>query len=201
MAKNRAGARRGQRRRPRWVWAAWGTALVVAVVSVGVAITQGGGSGAGGGDSASGVADFRIVAYQGQDVLGGEEVNFASLVGRGRPVILNFWAGLCPPCRQEMPTFQRVYDEYEGRIVLVGVDVGPFTALGSHDDARDFLREFDIRYPTGYATAESPLRQYAVRSMPTTIFFDGEGNVAGRHLGILTEDQLRDRMRQLLGER
>ena len=200
MAKNRAEERRGQRRRPRWIRVAWGTALAVAVVSVGVAITQGGGSEGDGGESASGVPDFRIVAYQGQDVLGGEDVNFASLVGHGQPVILNFWAGLCPPCRQEMPTFQRVYDEYEGRVVLVGVDVGPFTALGSHDDARDFLREFDIRYPTGYATAESPLRQFSVRSMPTTIFFDGEGNVTGRHLGILTEGQLRERIQQLLGE-
>src|SRR3990172_6642334 len=76
-------------------------------------------------------ASFAITAYQGQATLGGSEIDFSSLLGRGRPVILNFWAGLCPPCRAEMPGFQSVYAELSQHFVLVGVDVGPFIGLGS----------------------------------------------------------------------
>ena len=44
-------------------------------------------------------SDFEIVAYTGQETLGGDEINFISLLDQGKPIILNFWAGNCPPCR------------------------------------------------------------------------------------------------------
>jgi thiol-disulfide isomerase/thioredoxin len=111
------------------------------------------------------VGDFTISAYQGADVFGGPTTQFSQLFTHGKPVILNFWAGLCPPCRAEMPGFQRVVDQYADRVLLVGVDIGPFVGLGSHDDARALLRELGIRYPTAYAVGATPLRQYQVRSM------------------------------------
>ncbi len=152
------------------------------------------------GDS-TGDDGFRIVAYQGRDVLGGDDIGFASLLGTGTPVVLNFWAALCPPCRQEMPSFQRVYDEHKGEFILVGVDVGPFTGLGSHDEAREFLEEFNITYPAGFAVTSQPLREFDVVSMPTTIFFDGDGRIVSRHAGFLTEDQLESRVEGLLALR
>ena len=53
-------------------------------------------------------ADFPIIVSQGQDILGGEQVAMASLVGE-KPVVLNFWAAECPPCRAELPEFQKFY--------------------------------------------------------------------------------------------
>jgi thiol-disulfide isomerase/thioredoxin len=50
-------------------------------------------------------ADFVVLVYQGQDELGGSEVQFSELLAEGKPVVLNMWAGLCPPCRLEMPDF------------------------------------------------------------------------------------------------
>ena len=67
--------------------------------------------------------DFSLTLYQGAQKLGAEEIEFSSIFSLGKPVVLNFWAGLCPPCRAEMPGFQRVYDEMGDRFVLLGLDV------------------------------------------------------------------------------
>lgn len=141
---------------------------------------------------------FAITAYQGQATLGGSEIDFSSLLGRGRPVILNFWAGLCPPCRAEMPGFQRVYEEHRDDVILVGVDVGPFTGLGSHADAQQLLRALNITYPAGFATNARALQTYRVTGMPTTVFFDREGRVHSSRAGLLDEQTLRAEVAALL---
>lgn len=190
--KQAAKARRGRLPRPPWAWIGGGIAATVVVAAVLAALVS---EDDGSADDAGG---FQIVAYQGEDILGGDRVDFNSLLGTGTPVVLNFWAGLCPPCRQEMPGFQRVYEEHSGDFTIVGVDVGQFTGLGSQADARDFLAEFEITYPTAFAVDDDALREYGVRSMPTTVFFDGAGNVVSRHAGFLQEDQLRDQIESLI---
>jgi thiol-disulfide isomerase/thioredoxin len=66
------------------------------------------------------VPDFMITAYLGEDVLGGQTVKLSKVFERGKPVILNFWAGLCPPYRAEMPGFQKVFDQVRDNVLLVG---------------------------------------------------------------------------------
>ncbi len=132
---------------------------------------------------------FPIVAYQGAELLGAEELDFTDLLGRGTPVVLNFWAGQCPPCRAEMPAFQRVYDRHRDEVLLVGVDIGPYIGLGSHDDARQLLAELNITYPTAYAVDERAVRDYNIVGMPTTVFYTADGEEHRRHSGIITEEQ------------
>ena len=169
----------------------WGGLAVVVAVILGVfASVQ---SGTGGSSP-----DFRVVAYQGQDILGGEEVDFSQVFRHGKPVVLNFWAGQCPPCRAEMPGFQRVYDDLGDEFTMVGVDIGPFMGLGSHDDARRFLKDFDIRYPTAYALRRDPVIDYNVLGMPTTVFLTADGQIFYRRTGFLAEDQLRSKLQDLL---
>lgn len=143
------------------------------------------------------VPDFKLVAYQGEELLGGREVRFSEVFEQGKPVVLNFWAGNCPPCRLEMPSFQAVADKYD-EVVFVGVDVGLFTGLGDHESARQLLDELDIRYLSAYAADAAALRQYKVINMPTTIFFDAEGRVVARRSGIVLEDELGEIVDQLV---
>jgi cytochrome c-type biogenesis protein len=140
-----------------------------------------------------------MVAYQGEDVLGGKEVKFSQVFQQRKPVVLNFWAGQCPPCRAEMPEFQKVADEYASKVIFVGVDVGPFTNLGSHDDGKRLLAELGIRYPTAYAVDASPLQPYGVRAMPTTVYLTATGEIQDTVNGIVREPQLRSALQRLVG--
>jgi thiol-disulfide isomerase/thioredoxin len=153
----------------------------------------------GGGGSSDGVQDFAMVTYQGEDVLGGKNVKFSQVFQQKKPVVLNFWAGQCPPCRAEMPEFQEVADEYQGKVIFVGVDVGPFTGLGNHDDAQRLLQELGIRYPAAYAVDNAPLRPYGVRAMPTTVYLSADGKIQATTNGIVREEQLRSQLKTLVG--
>jgi thiol-disulfide isomerase/thioredoxin len=135
-------------------------------------------------------ADFEITLYQSAQHQEGERVMFSDLVAQGQPVVLNFWAGLCPPCRLEMPDLQAVSNTYEGRILLFGLDVGPFTGLGSHEDGRSLLDALQITYPAGTTADASVVRQYELRGMPSTYFIQPDGTVFEVWAGLLTEERL-----------
>ena len=146
----------------------------------------------------SDVRDFKLVAYQGEDQLGGRETTFARVFQHGKPVVLNFWAGNCPPCQAEMPAFQRVADDYRDEVIFVGVDVGRFTGLGSLEDGRALLSSLSIRFPTGYAVDATPVQEYNVRSMPTTLFFNAKGKIVKAYPGMLLEDAVRRNLDEML---
>ncbi|MEE8442348.1 MAG: TlpA disulfide reductase family protein [Dehalococcoidia bacterium] len=143
-------------------------------------------------------ADFQITVYRGQDTLGGEELAFSSLFTQGKPVVLNFWAGLCPPCRAEMPDFQSVSVEYQDRVILFGLDIGPFVGLGSRDNGRALVRELDVTYPTGTTFDGQAISGYRVLGMPTTVFMTPDGEVQRTWTGPLTKRKLLELMGDLL---
>lgn len=109
---------------------------------------------------------------------------------RGKPVVLNFWAGKCPPCRVEMPEFQGFYEDFQARIAVLGIDVGAFTDLGSRDDGRRLVSELGVRYPTGFTADHRVMQLYQVYAMPTTIFIDANGKLVKRWNGVLNRDAL-----------
>ena len=127
--------------------------------------------------------DFAFTLYQGQERLGAESLNFSDL--RGKPVVLNFWAGLCPPCRAEMPEFQEFYDDYHDRVVLLGIDVGQFTSLGNREDAQALLKQLGVTYPAGFTEDPAIMRNFKVLGMPTTVFVDSEGEIFRSWIGAL----------------
>ncbi len=195
----RPSGRRGEQRRS---WRRFGIPVAIGaglVIGLAVLAIQGTHpSFRGGGQSNGSPGDFSIVAYQGQDVLGGKTSTFSRVFEQGKPVVLNFWAGACASCNVEMPGFQRVSSEFAGKVIVVGVDLGPFTGLGSHTDAVNLYTRLGIHYPLAYAVDASPLQLYNVQGMPTSVFLTAKGQVADQVTGILTDDQLRSEIQQKL---
>ncbi len=147
------------------------------------------------GDPYGGLA---LTMYTGAEFVGGEELPLSSL--QGRPVVLNFWAGLCPPCRAEMPDLQQFHQEYQDKALLVGVDVGQFTMLGGEPEARALLESLSITYPTGFTGDREIMKKYGVVTMPTTVFITPEGEVFRKWSGVLGLETLAEITDEMLAQ-
>ncbi len=165
----------------------------------------GGGSGGGSGDSSGSgddgdkelAADFPIIVSQGQDILGGEQVAMASLVGE-KPVIMNFWAAECPPCRAELPEFQKFYGEYHDRVLVLGIDLGQFTGQGTVEQGRELLAELGVGFPAGHTEDSEVLPKYQVLGLPTTVFINADGSIHTKWTGALNEEVLIEKADEML---
>ena len=142
--------------------------------------------------------DFPIEVYTGEEEVGASELSFSGLFDGGKPVVLNFWAGLCPPCRAEMPDIQAVHDEFKDRVVIFGVDIGPFVGLGNKSDATQLIRDLGVTYPTGATNEPGVISTYRVLGMPTTVFLTPDGKVKRTWTGLLTEAKLVELVEELM---
>ena len=114
----------------------------------------------------------------------------------GNPVVLNFWASWCPPCRWEMPSFERIWREYQDRgIVFVGVAVSD-----SEPDARAFAEKIGVTYPLGLDETGKWAREYEVLGLPTTVLIDAQGNQSRRIANPANDAVLRLFLNGLLSE-
>ena len=141
---------------------------------------------------------FTFTLFQGQDVLGEGPLTPGDL--QGKPLVINFWAGLCPPCRAELPDFQEFYDEFGDRVNLVGVDLGQFTGLGSLQDAKDLLGELDITYPAASTADNAVMPDYRILGLPATTFIAADGSIFKHWQGALNLNTLREQTLAMLGE-
>ena len=140
---------------------------------------------------------FPVTMFQGQDEVGGDMVELGGLLGK-RPMIINFWAGLCPPCRAEMPDFQAFYEDFNDRVLLLGIDLGQFTGLGTQQDATDLLADLQVTYPAGFTDDREVIKEYRVLGMPSTIFIDANGEVFHTWTGPLNEETLKEKTLEML---
>ncbi len=122
--------------------------------------------------------DFTLKTFE------GATISLKSL--RGKPVVINFWASWCPPCREEAPLLERTWRAYRNHgVIFLGVDL-----QDRLEDALNYIREFDITYPNGPDPTGEISIDYGVSGLPVTFFVSRKGVIVRRHVGALDKRTL-----------
>ena len=177
--------------RPRSRWLRIVLALVPTaafLVVLGVAVSRSGSQAVSGNDAPS----FELPLLDGSGMLTDEDL-------KGRPVVVNFWASWCIPCREEAPLLEKAWKAYrDDGVIFLGVNI-----KDAESDAKRFVEEFGITYPTVRDLDQGLTKGFGVRGLPETFFVDHRwtfiGAISGVEesneqgtviLGALSEDEL-----------
>ena len=122
-------------------------------------------------------ADFSI------STLSGEMIEMSEL--RGQPVVLNFWATWCPPCKEEMPLFDAYAKNLAGEVFFLAVDA-------QEEDAavQSYVEQSGVSLAIGMDREGDVADRYFVHSFPATFFIDEDGIIRAQHIGQLNEKLL-----------
>jgi thiol-disulfide isomerase/thioredoxin len=115
---------------------------------------------------------------------------------KGKPVVLNFWASWCAPCKEELPLLEQTWQQQQGQgtsLVFLRMDFQE-----SSSDAATFLQHYRITYPIVLDTNGEAAQQYHVTALPQTIFINREGTVVWRISGELTAKTLSNGLSMIL---
>ncbi|MCL5959145.1 MAG: TlpA family protein disulfide reductase [Chloroflexi bacterium] len=121
---------------------------------------------------------FKIETFDGQ------EISLDEL--RGKPVVVNFWASWCPPCRQEAKDLERTWQAYKDKgVVFVGIAENDTEA-----DSKEFIKEFGITYANGPDSTGQIGKAYGITGIPETFLISKEGRLMKRYIGPVSRDVL-----------
>jgi len=133
--------------------------------------------------------DFTAPVWNGAQ---GQTVHLADL--KGKPVVLNFWASWCAPCKEEMPALQAGFDKYRASgVVFVGLAFNDTQSNG-----QPFLEKYKITYPAGPDENGKTSIAYGVTGVPETVFIGRDGRVVSKTPGGVSAEQLDAGIQQLL---
>ena len=113
---------------------------------------------------------------------------------RGTPLVVNFFASWCPPCVREMPEFQAVFEDFDGRVAFLGLSQD-----SSGADALALVESTGVRYDVGW---DPDLEVYGATdsiAMPTTAFVSASGELRDVFAGVLNQESLAERIENVLG--
>ena len=116
--------------------------------------------------------------------VGGQLVSLENY--KNKPLVLNFWASWCPPCRDETPGMERIWRKYEDQgVVILGINV-----QDGEKEAERYISEFGVTFSNALDLDGSITVDYGVTGLPVTFFIDNDSVVKGRWVGSISEDRL-----------
>ena len=149
--------------------------------------------GGGGGGEAVEAPDRREAPpIEGTDVVTNEPLSLAQLAGT--PVVINFWATWCTPCKEELPALQEFADNHP-EVQVLGVNF-----QDSQSDARELQAEIGFEFPSVFDAQGEYGVDYAIPGMPTTFFLDADHRIAGRLAGGADVEQFEEGLALAMGD-
>lgn len=127
------------------------------------------------------------------EAMDGSKVRLADL--KGKPVVINFWASWCTPCRKEMPDFEAVYKQFApSGLQLYGINVGE-----SKVSISDFVNQVGATFPIAVDTDEEAQNAYKILPIPATFFIGADGKIKGIYQYQMSRSQIEAEVVRLLG--
>lgn len=112
---------------------------------------------------------------------------------KGMPLVVNFWASWCVPCKQEMPRIVEAARRLEGSVRFLGIDVED-----AEGPANQFLAEYDVPFASLADRKGEIRRSERIVGLPTTQFYRADGELAFQHSGEIKQDQLDEKLKELI---
>lgn len=109
---------------------------------------------------------------------------------KGQPVLINFWASWCLPCRTETPALERAYQKYQSQgLVVLGV---VSAELDDKQAAQAFATEFKVSYPLLWDETSATVQAYRVLGLPTSLFVNRDGRLQRIKIGGMSDEEIED---------
>lgn len=111
----------------------------------------------------------------------------------GTPIVLNFWASWCPPCRMEKPHFQRAFEQYGDDVAFIVLNVDE-----PMDTVRAYMDEEGFTFPVYFDVLHEGSEAFGVTGVPETVFIDADGFITSRFLGAINFDTIEHALEEIL---
>lgn len=117
---------------------------------------------------------------------------------KGKPVVLNFWASWCPPCKAEMPDYEKMYRQYSAKgvvFMMVNLTDGDRETTAT---AQKFLKDSHYTFTAYFDTKYSASDAYSISSIPDSIFIDKGGNIVNTYEGMIDAATMKKNIEAIL---
>lgn len=113
---------------------------------------------------------------------------------KGKPVLINFFASWCLPCREEMPALEKIAHEYKPKgVIFLGIAIDD-----TEEKMKDFVARYGVTFPVGLDKTAAIQKSFGIYGIPTTYFINKQGTINYSHSGSVTEELLQHELDKLL---